>query len=114
MEVIAKAKGIPVSARKARLVVDAVRGKKLEEALSTLKFLPQKSAADVYKVVKSAASNAEQNFDLDSDDLYVKTIYADDGPTFRRFRARARGRVASRMKRSTHITVILDEIEGGA
>lgn len=114
MEVIAKAKGISVSARKARLVVDAVRGKKLDEALATLKFLPQKSAQDVYKVVKSAASNAEQNFDLDSDDLFVKTIYADDGPSFRRFRARARGRVARRIKRSAHITVILDEIERGA
>ncbi len=114
MEVIAKAKGIPVSARKARLVVDAVRGKKLDEALSTLQFLPQKSARDVYKVVKSAASNAEQNFDLDPEDLYVKTIYADDGPSFRRFRARARGRVARRMKRSAHVTVILDEIEEGA
>lgn len=114
MEVIAKAKGLPVSARKARLVVDAVRGKRLEEALATLQFLPQKSAQDVYKVVKSAASNAEQNFDLDSDDLFVKTIYVDDGPTFRRFRARARGRVARRMKRSSHVTVILDEIEKGA
>jgi large subunit ribosomal protein L22 len=114
MEVIAKAKGIPVSARKARLVVDAVRGKKLDEALSTLQFLPQKSAKDVYKVVKSAASNAEQNFDLDPEDLYVKTIYADDGPSFRRFRARARGRVGRRLKRSAHITVILDEIEEGA
>jgi large subunit ribosomal protein L22 len=111
MEVVAKAKGIPVSARKARLVVDAVRGKKLDEALAILQFLPQKSAEDVYKVVKSAASNAEQNFDLDPDDLYVKQIFADDGPSYRRFRARARGRVARRLKRSSHITVILDEIE---
>lgn len=114
MEVIAKAKGIPVSAQKARLVVDSVRGKKLDDALAVLQFLPQKSAQDVYKVVKSAASNAEQNFDLDPDDLYVKTIFADEGPSYRRFRARARGRVARRMKRSSHITVVLDEIEEGA
>lgn len=114
MEVIAKAKGIPVSTRKARLVVDAVRGKRLEEALAVLRFLPQKSAKDVYKVVKSAASNAEQNFDLDPEDLYVKRIYADDGPSFRRFRARARGRVSRRLKRSSHVTVVLDEIEEGA
>lgn len=114
MEVIAKAKGIPVSAQKARLVVDSVRGKRLDAALAVLQFLPQKSAKDVYKVVKSAASNAEQNFDLDPDDLYVKTIYADEGPSYRRFRARARGRVARRMKRSSHITVVLDEIEEGA
>ena len=114
MEVIAKAKGLPVSAQKARLVVDAVRGKKLDDALATLQFLPQKSARDVYKVVKSAAANAEQNFDLDPDDLYVKSIYADEGPSFRRFRARARGRVARRMKRSAHVTVVLDEIEEGA
>ncbi len=114
MEVIAKSKGIPVSAQKARLVVDAVRGKKLDDALATLQFLPQKSARDVYKVVKSAASNAEQNFDLDPDDLYVKQIFADEGPSFRRFRARARGRVARRIKQSAHVTVILDEIEEGA
>jgi large subunit ribosomal protein L22 len=114
MEVIAKAKGLQVSARKARLVVDSVRGKRLNDALAILQFLPQKSAKDVYKVVKSAAANAEQNFDLDPEDLYVKRIYADEGPTFRRWRARARGRVNRRLKRSSHITVILDEIEEGA
>lgn len=114
MEVVAKAKGVPVSAQKARLVVDAVRGRKLDDALSVLQFLPQKSAHNVYKLVKSAAANAEQNFDLDPEDLYVKRIYADEGPSFRRFRARARGRVARRMKQSAHITVILDEIEEGA
>jgi large subunit ribosomal protein L22 len=114
MEVIAIAKGLQVSARKARLVVDSVRGKRLNDALAILQFLPQKSAKDVYKVVRSAAANAEQNFDLDPEDLYVKRIYADEGPTFRRWRARARGRVNRRLKRSSHITVILDEIEEGA
>jgi large subunit ribosomal protein L22 len=113
MEVIARAKGVQVSPRKARLVVDAVRGKPLGEALAILQFLPQRSAKDVFKVVQSAAANAEQNFDLDPEDLFVKRIFADEGPTLRRWRARARGRVNRRLKRSSHITVILDEIEEG-
>ena len=109
MEVSATAKGLPVSARKARLVVDAVRGKPVGEALAILRFLPQKSADDVAKVVKSAVANAEHNFDLDPDTLYIKRIYADEGPTYKRWRARARGRVNRRLKRTAHITVIVDE-----
>lgn len=114
MEVTAKARNLPVSARKARLVVDAVRGKTVPEALAILRFLPQKSARDVWKVVKSAAANAEHNHDLDPDALYVKRIYADEGPTYKRWRARARGRVNRQLKRTAHITVVVDEIERGA
>lgn len=114
MEVMAKAKGIPVSARKARLVVDAVRGKPVPEAMAILRFLPQKSAVDVAKVVKSAAANAEHNHDLDPDSLYIKRIFADEGPTYKRWRARARGRVNRRLKRTAHITVIVEEVREGA
>lgn len=114
MEVMAKAKGLRVSAQKARLVVDAVRGKPVPEALAILRFLPNKSARYVSKVVASAAANAEHNHDLDPDSLYIKRIYADEGPTYRRWRPRARGRVNQRLKRTAHITVIVDEIEEGA
>lgn len=114
MEVTAKAKGIPVSARKARLVLDTVRGKSVPEAMAILRFLPQKSAVDVLKVVKSAAANAEHNHDLDPETLYIKQIFADEGPTFKRWRARARGRVNRQLKRTAHITVIVDEIQRGA
>ncbi len=114
MEVTAKAKGVQVSAQKARLVVNAVRGKPVVDALAILRFLPQKSAVDVLKVVKSAAANAEHNYDLDPDTLYIKAIFADEGPTFKRWRARARGRVNRQLKRTAHITVIVDEIEEGA
>ena len=109
MEVTAKAKGLGVSARKARLVVDAVRGKSVPEALSILRFLPQKSAKDVAKVVQSAAANAEHNYDLDPDALFIKYIFADEGPTLKRWRARARGRVNQRLKRTAHVTVIVEE-----
>jgi large subunit ribosomal protein L22 len=109
MEVTAKAKGLGVSARKVRLVVDAVRGKSVPEALSILRFLPQKSAKDVAKVVQSAAANAEHNYDLDPDALFIKYIFADEGPTLKRWRARARGRVNQRLKRTAHVTVIVEE-----
>ncbi|HEX5503388.1 MAG TPA: 50S ribosomal protein L22 [Thermomicrobiales bacterium] len=112
MEVRAVAKYLRVSPRKARLVCDAVRGKDVREALAILQFLPQKSAVSIAKVVKSAAANAENNYDLDPDDLYVKRIFADDGPTSKRFRARARGRVNQILKRSCHITVIVEDREG--
>jgi large subunit ribosomal protein L22 len=114
MEVVAKAKGIPVSARKARLVVDTVRGKTVPEAIAILRFLPQKSAVDVLKVVRSAAANAEHNHDLDPETLFIKRIYADEGPTLKRWRARARGRVNRELRRTAHITVVVDEIQKGA
>lgn len=109
MEVRAIAKYIRVSPRKARLVCDAVRGKGVTEALAILRFLPQKSAVTVAKVVKSATANAENNYDLDPDELYVKRIFADDGPTLKRFRAGARGRAKPILKRSCHITVIVEQ-----
>jgi len=87
MEVRAVAKDIPITPRKVRLVVDAVRGRKVDEALTMLRFMPQNAARDVYKVVKSAAANAENNYDLDADSLWIRAIYADDGRTLKRLAA---------------------------
>lgn len=109
MEVRASAKNIRRSPQKVRLVVDVVRGRTVNEALALLQFMPQGAARDVYKVIKSAAANAENNFELDINDLYIHRIYVDEGPTLKRFRARAHGRVAPRLKRSSHITAVVEE-----
>ncbi len=111
MEVKATAKYIRISPRKVRLVVDAVRGKKVDDALAILRFLPTPAARVVAKVVKSAASNAENNFQMSPADLHIVKVYADEGPTLKRFRPRAHGRVSPVLKRSSHITVVVDEKE---
>jgi len=95
--------------RKVRLVGAAVRGKPLTQAVAMLRFMPQRAATPILKAVRSAAANAENNFDLDPNDLYVVRIVADEGRTLRRFRPKARGRVGSVQKRSTHITVVVQE-----
>jgi large subunit ribosomal protein L22 len=109
MEVRAVAKNIRRSPRKVRLVVDVVRGRSVNEALAVLSLMPQAAARDVYKVVKSAAANAENNFELDINDLYLYRIFVDEGPTLKRFKARAHGRVAPRLRRSSHITAVVQE-----
>ena len=109
MEVTAKATRIRVSPRKARLVVDMVRGKRVLDAIELMKFVPNRAATDVEKLLKSVAANAENNYDLDPDRLWIKAIYADDGPSFRRFKAKARGRVGRIIRRNTHLTVIAEE-----
>jgi large subunit ribosomal protein L22 len=109
MEVRAVAKNIRRSPQKVRLVVDTVRGRSVNEALAMLRFMPQGAARDVYKVVKSAASNAENNYELDINDLYVHRIYVDEGRTLKRFKARSHGRVAPRLRRSSHITAVVQE-----
>lgn len=111
MEITAKAMRVRVSPRKMRLVVDMVRGRDVNEALGILKFTPNKAAEDIAKTLKSAQASAENNYDLDPDDLYVKTIYADDGPTFKRWRPRARGRVNQRLKRTSNLTIVVAEKE---
>ncbi|HQZ89546.1 MAG TPA: 50S ribosomal protein L22 [Thermomicrobiales bacterium] len=113
VEVSAQAKRIRVSPRKARLVVDMVRGRDVTEALGLLQFTPNKAAADVSKVIKSARASAENNHDIDPEDLYVKVIFADGGPSYKRFKPRARGRVNEILKRTCHLTVILAEKEKG-
>jgi large subunit ribosomal protein L22 len=109
MEAKAIAKYIRVSPQKVRLVVDLVRGKKVEEAQKILTFARKYSAGTVAKVLKSAVANAKQNPNIDETILYVKEIFVDQGPSLKRWRARAQGRAASIKKRMSHITVILDE-----
>ncbi len=111
MEVRATAKYLHLSPRKARLVVDQVRGKQVDDALATLGFMPHKAAEFVGKVVKSAVANAENNFNLSAEDLFVSRIFVDQGPSMKRHRPRARGRAGLVIKRSSHITVIVDEKE---
>jgi large subunit ribosomal protein L22 len=112
MEVMAVAKNIGISPRKVRLVIDLVRGKKIDEALALLKFTPTPTAKAVAKVVKSAAANAENNFQLTPSDLKIVKIFADGARTLKRYRPAARGRATPILKRSSHITVIVAEEEG--
>jgi large subunit ribosomal protein L22 len=109
MEVRAVAKHVRRSPQKVRLVVDQVRGRTVNEALAILSLMPQAAARDVYKVVKSAASNAENNFELDINDLYLYRIYVDEGRTLKRYKARSHGRVSPRLRRSSHITAVVQE-----
>ena len=111
MEVRASSKFVHRSPRKLRLVVNTVRGKQVDEALAILRFLPQGGASEVAKVVQSAAANAENNFQMLREDLYVKRIFADEGPVFKRYRSRSRGMAAPIIKRTSHITVIVEERE---
>src|SRR3972149_5999357 len=109
MEVSATTKYIHMSQRKVKLVADAVRGMPVQAALNALRLMPQRAAIAVAKTIKSAAANAENNRTLSPEDLYVARITADKGPTAKRFRAQARGRPAPLLKRSSHITVTVDE-----
>jgi large subunit ribosomal protein L22 len=110
METRAAAKFIRVSPRKIRLVMDQVRGRKVEEALNILSFAPQKGARILRKLINSAVANAEQNSNVDVDSLYVKRLYADEGPTMKRWRPRAQGRATRINKRTSHLTIIVDEM----
>ena len=109
MEAKAVAKYVRMSPIKLQPVCDLVRGKDLNEALAILKFTPGKGSALVEKVVNSAKANAENNFDLDPDNLYVAEIYANQGPTMKRWRAGSQGRASIILKRSSHIGVTLRE-----
>lgn len=109
MESRALAKHIRISPQKARLVADLVRGKDVASAINTLRFMPKKAARILRKVIESAISNASQNEAIDVDTLYVKTITIDGGPMLKRIRPRAMGRATKILKRSSHITVVLDE-----
>ena len=112
MEIKSVSKDTGISPRKVRPLVDMVRGKKVDEALTILKFAPSPIARTVAKVVKSAAANAENNFHMSPMDLKISTIFADTARTQKRHRARARGRGNTILKRSSHITVIVTEQEG--
>ncbi len=105
MESFAKLKYARLSAQKGRLVADMVRGMPVERALETLAFDPKKASKIVKKVLESAIANAEHNEGADIDELKVKMVYVDEGPTHKRFRARAKGRGTRILKRTSHITV---------
>jgi large subunit ribosomal protein L22 len=109
MEAKAVAKYIRISPQKARLVADAVRGKDVENAITTLRFMPKKAAGILRKVLESAVANAEQTETIDVDTLYVKEIQINGGPMLKRFRPRAMGRAGKILKRTSHITVVVDE-----
>lgn len=109
MEVAAKLKHARISPQKCRLVADQVRGLPVERALEVLSFSTKKAADIIKKVLESAIANAEHNEGADIDELKVKTIFIDQGPTMRRWRARAKGRVNHIIKRTSHITVMVGE-----
>jgi large subunit ribosomal protein L22 len=109
MEVKAVAKYMRISPQKVRMLADAVKGKPVEAALDTLKFMPQKAAGVVEKIMRSAVASADQRPDIDVDALVVRNVLADSGPMLKRIRPRARGRATRILKRTAHITVILAE-----
>ncbi len=109
MEVKASLINARVGAQKARLVVDLVRGKNVNEAIKTLTFLNKKSALMVKKLIESAIANAEYKKTMDVDSLFVKTITVDQGPVLKRFRPRAQGRAFGVRKKTSHINVVLEE-----
>jgi large subunit ribosomal protein L22 len=111
MRVSATAKYVRRSTRKTRLVTAAIVGRPVVEASAMLRFMPQGAARDVAKVLKSAAANAENNFDLSPDDLVVVEAIANEGPTIKRFRPRAQGRAFPIHKPMTHITVVVENRE---
>jgi large subunit ribosomal protein L22 len=117
MEARAQARFIRVTPRKARRVVDLIRGLPAAEAQAVLRFAPQAASEPVGKVLASAIANAEHNFKLDTDTLVVSRAFVDEGPTLKRFRPRAQGRAYRINKRTSHITVVVeprDEVKAGA
>jgi large subunit ribosomal protein L22 len=110
-EVKAIARYVPMSPQKVRLVIDQIRGKDADQALDILKFLPHRASKPVYKVLRSAVANAEENFGLAREDLYVSQIYVDGAPLRKWRRFGARGRFKPMLRRSSHITVVLEEYE---
>ena len=110
MRVRAQAKWVRTSARKARLVLDHIRGRSVPEARTILAFTPRAAATEIEKVLRSAVANAEANLGLDGDELVVHAAYADEGPTLKRWKPRARGRVNRIRKRTCHVTLILAEV----
>ncbi len=111
MRVSATAKYLRGSTRKARLVTQAIKGKRVEDAAALLRFMPQHAARDVARVLKSATANAENNHNLSADGLIVADAHADEGPTIKRYRPRAQGRAFPIHKPMTHITIVVEDRE---
>ncbi len=113
MEAKAQARFVRIAPRKARIVMDLIRGKDAGEAFSILRFIPKQASGIIAKVLHSALANAEHNYEMNKDDIYVYRAYVDEGPTLKRFRPRAFGRAARIRKRTSHLTIILKEREEG-
>jgi len=111
MEVAAKLSNAPMSAQKARLVANQIRGLPVEKALNVLKFSTKKASTIMVKILESAIANAEQNESADVDELFVSTVFVNEGSTLKRVRARAKGRANHILKRTCHITVKVSEYE---
>ena len=103
------ARYVRISSRKVKIVIDLIRGKKAEDALAILKFTPKAAAPVVEKLLASAIANAENNLGKNRDNLYVAEVFANEGPTYKRYWARSHGRADVILKRTSHITVVLDE-----
>ncbi|RYM04824.1 50S ribosomal protein L22 [Sporolactobacillus sp. THM7-7] len=113
MQAKAVARQIRIAPRKARLVIDLIRGKDVGYAMAVLKNTPKAASPIIEKVLKSAIANAEHNYDMDTEDLYVEQAYVDEGATLKRFRPRAQGRASKINKRTSHITIIVSEKKEG-
>ena len=107
----AKARYVRISARKVKAVIDLIRGKSVSDARAILAFTPKAASPVVEKLLKSAIANAENNLNMDAEGLYVAEVFADQGPTLKRFRPRAQGRATRIRKRTSHITIILDQVK---
>ncbi|WP_071458954.1 50S ribosomal protein L22 [Bacillus massilinigeriensis] len=113
MQAKAVARTVRIAPRKARLVLDLIRGKQVGEAVAILKLTPKAVSPIVEKVLKSALANAEHNYEMDINNLVVSQAYANEGPTLKRFRPRAMGRASAINKRTSHITIVLSEKKEG-
>lgn len=113
MQAKAVAKTVRIAPRKARMVVDLIRGKQVGEAVAILKHTPKAVSPIVEKVLNSAIANAEHNYDMDAENLLIKEAYVDEGPTLKRFRPRAQGRASQINKRTSHITIVVTEKKEG-
>jgi large subunit ribosomal protein L22 len=109
----ATARTVRIASRKVRLVVDLIRGKKVGEAIAILRLTPKAASPVVEKVLKSAIANAEHNYEMDVENLFVSEVFVDEGPTMKRFRPRAQGRASAINKRTSHITLVVSEKKEG-
>lgn len=109
MEAKAIARTVRIAPRKVRLVIDLIRGKNVGDAFAILKLTEKRATTVVEKVLKSAIANAEHNFNMDTDNLYIKEAYVNEGPTLKRMRPRGRGRAGLIRKRTSHITIVVAE-----
>ena len=105
----ASVRNVRISSRKVKIVIDLIRGKKVDDALAILEFTPKSASPIVKKLLESAIANAENNLSMNRDDLYIAEIYANQGPTYKRYWPRSHGRADMILKRTSHITVVLDQ-----